>query len=182
MLVRARDSDQSRRNNAFKGRLPLAVTCVLLSFVFGVRSQSVPDEFPPPLKTISESEEARLRSSRNQTEELRITRDLMEARLTAAESAIRSGDELGMFFELGAFHALMERMLERLLDSKSAKRSSSQISNLKRFEMTLRGYPSRIELIRRRSFEFDSYINDLQLEIRRARTRSLEPMFVAPEK
>lgn len=182
MLVRARHNDQLRGNNGFKGRFPLAVVVVLLSFVFGVRSQSVPDEFPPPLKTISESEEARLRSSRNQSEELRITRDLMEARLKAAESAIRSGDELGMFFELGAFHALMERILDRLLDSKAEKRSSPQISNLKRFEMILRGYPSRIELIRRQSFEFDSYINDLQLEIRRARSRSLEPMFVTPEK
>lgn len=179
--MRAGQPNNLGHRNDFKVRLPLAVTCVVLSLVCGVRSQMLPDESPPPLKTISESELARLSSSRNQSEELRITRDLMEARLTAAESAIRSGDELGMFFELGAFHGLMEHMLERLLDSKGTRRNSSQISNLKRFEMILRGFPSRIELMRRQSFEFDSYIKDLQIEIRNARSRALEPMFVSPE-
>jgi hypothetical protein len=48
--------------------------------------------------------------------------------------------------------------------------------------MLLRSFPPRIELIRRNIFDpdFDSYITSLQSEIRDARSRALDPMFVKP--
>lgn len=107
---------------------------------------------------------------------------MMNTRLAAAESAIASGDEMRMFFELGAFQGLIEDTLRTLLEYDGVKRTSSQISNLKRFEVTVRGFPPRIEMIRRKTydFEFDAYISDLQVQIRDARSRALDPMFVRP--
>jgi hypothetical protein len=173
-----RNEEAPRRLNGFSRPGMLSAACLFLSMFGTSHAEQKSDDFPPPLKTISESERAQLQSSRNISEELRRANVMMQARLTSAESAIAGGDEIRAFFELGAFHGLMDHILERLLIYDEVKRTSSQISNLKRFEITLRGYPARIELIRRRSFEFDSYILSLQRDIRDARAKALEPMFL----
>jgi len=139
-------------------------------------------EFPPPIKTLSESDQRFLEAAPNISERLKRASSLMSARLSAAESAVANGDEIRMFFELGIFHGLVDDTLLKLLQYDGKKRTSVQLSNLKRFEMILRSFPPRIELIRRRTFDpdFDSYITSLQSDIRDARSRALDPMFVRP--
>jgi hypothetical protein len=139
-------------------------------------------DFPPPIKSISESDRRFLEAAPNISERLKRASSLMNARLSAAESSVANGDEIRMFFELGIFHGLLDDTLRNLLEYDGKKRTSSQLSNLKRFEMLLRSFPPRIELIRRNIFDpdFDSYITNLQSEIRDARSRALDPMFVKP--
>ena len=141
-----------------------------------------PSDFPPPIKTLSESDRKFLEGAPNNSERLKRTASLMNSRLSAAEAAVATGDDTRMFFELGIFHGLIEQTLLKLLEYDGVKRTSSQLSNLRRFEIMLRGFPPRIELIRRRTFdlEIDSYITSLQSEIRDARSRALEPMFIKP--
>jgi hypothetical protein len=158
----------------------LSILLICIATIGTAYPATEPDDFPPPLKTISRSEREQMDSARNFTELLRRANALMDSRLRNAERAISSGDEMQMFFELGAFHGLMDETLARLLVYDGVRRNSSQISNLRRFEIALRGYPSRIELIRRRSFEFDIYIMSLQRDLRDARSRALDPLYVAP--
>jgi len=182
-MLQALDRKEETRDRlkGFSGSSMLSAACLLLSMFGSSYAADPSNDFPPPLKTLSESERSRLLTARNASEELRQATLMMQARLAAAESAIAQGDEIRAFFELGGFHGLMDHMLDRLLTYDGVKRTSSQISNLKRFEITLRGFPARIELIRRRSFEFDSYIMSLQRDIRDARSKALDPMFIKPQ-
>lgn len=164
------------------GRQAFTLTCVLMSTILSASAQTVSQDDPPPLKAITWTELDRLKSAEDLGDELKITQSLIESRLGAAEGALRSGNELRMFLELGVFHALIERILERLLENQGSKLSGSQISNLKKLEMLLRSYPPRIELMRRRSFEFDSYLGRLQVFVRDSRSRALEPMLLRADR
>jgi hypothetical protein len=81
-----------------------------------------------------------------------------------------------VFRELGGFHALVDDALEFLTTSESDKRKV--LDNFKRFEIGLRSFMHRLELIRREMPPHrEYYVRMLLREMREARARAVEPLF-----
>ena len=155
-----------------------AVTGIVLLSGMSSNAQ-VPTEYetvPPPRKTVSEDEQKRLDSESGVRRRTQLVPSLMDARLKRAESLNAADDIDGAFDELGGFHALMEDAITFLEGSDSNR--SRVLNNFKRFEIGLRRFSPRLELIRRDmpiSHEF--YIRSLLRQLREMRTRAVEPLF-----
>jgi hypothetical protein len=131
---------------------------------------------PPPLKMISDTERARLDREKGVKGRTRRSLELMEARLAAAETALRADDPEKTFAELGVFHALIDDTL--LFLERGEKDSRKVLTNFKRFEIGIRGFTSRLELIRREMpLTHETYVMSLIKQLREARTRATEPLF-----
>ena len=108
----------------------------------------------------------------------------MDSRLKSAESLDAAENYDEMFVQLGAFHGLMENTLSFL--NKSDKDSGKVLNNFKRFEIGLRGFRPRLEMIRHDlPIRYELYVRNLIRNLREARARAIEPLFddtVVPEK
>ena len=131
---------------------------------------------PPPLKMISDTERSRLDREKGVKGRTRRSLQLMDARLANAETALRADDIEKAFAELGVFHALID---DTLLFLERAERDSRKVlANFKRFEIGIRGFTPRLELIRREvPLTHETYVMSLIRQLREARTRATEPMF-----
>lgn len=149
----------------------------LCLFTSGARPQSVPpDSAPPPLRLVSKGELTRLEAAKSVKERTKYALELMDARLTKAEELIK-GDGLDeMYAELGGFHGLMDNTLDFL--DESDKDSRKVLSNYKRFEIGLRKFRPRLELIRREiPLRYEPYVRNLIGYVRDARAKAVEPLF-----
>mgnify|MGYP007106197188 CR=1 FL=1 len=106
----------------------------------------------------------------------------MSARLKNAEGFVGKDQHDEVYRELGAFHGLMDNTLE-FLDG-SDRDSNKVLNNYKRFEMGLRQFRPRLELIRREiPLNYEPYVRNLIGYLRDTRAKAVEPMFgdtVAP--
>lgn len=151
---------------------------LFLGIPFGAAAQTVieDDLAPPPLKILSPEEKSKLGAETEVKRRTKLALELMEARLKRAElhDADENYDE--MFVELGGFHGLMDNMLEFL--SKSNRDSDRVLDNFKRFEIGLRGFTVRLEMIRHEiPLRYDHYVRNLVRNLRAARARAIEPLF-----
>lgn len=131
---------------------------------------------PPPLKTMSKEERGLLDREPGIKKRTQLALELMEARLKRAEASNTTENLEQMFRELGGFHAMMDDTLVFLEGSESNRKR--MLDNLKRFEIGLRRFTPRLELLRRDlppSHEF--YVRSLIKQLREARSRAVEPMF-----
>lgn len=142
------------------------------------------DVAPPPLKILSPDEKTKLGAEKEVKRRTRLALELMELRLKQAETNDTAENFDQMYVELGGFHALMENMLEFL--NSSDKDSGRVLNNFKRFEIGLRGFTSRLELIRRDlPIRYEPYVRSLIKQLRAARAKAIEPLFddtVVPSK
>ena len=164
------------------GRLPRCVLPVLLVvWTFAATSAGqnvvVDDEIaPPPLRLITEDERKKLEAENNIKRRTKLGLELMDARLKQAETFDTAEDHDRMFVELGGFHGLMDNMLDFL--NKSDKDDGKVLNNFKRFEIGLRGFTPRLELIRRDlPIKYEQYVRILIRNLRTARTKAIEPLF-----
>ena len=131
---------------------------------------------PPPLKMISDTERTRLDRERGVKSRTKRSLELMDARLANAEAALRSEDFEKAFEELGVFHALIDDTLAFL--GGAEKDSRKVLFNFKRFEIGIRGFTPRLELIRREMpLSHETYVLSLLKQLRDARTKATEPLF-----
>lgn len=131
---------------------------------------------PPPLKSVSKEEREKLNNEKGINDRTKLALELMNARMLKAEASNAQGDLDGMFKELGGFHALMDDALEFL--GGNQRLTGKVLDNFKRFEIGLRRFTPRLELIRRNlpvSHEF--YLRNLLRQIREARSKATEPLF-----
>ncbi len=134
------------------------------------------DIAPPPLKVLSQDEKTRLGAETEVKRRTRLALELMEHRLKQAETQDGAENFDQMYVELGGFHALMENMLHFL--NSSDKDSGRVLNNFKRFEIGLRGFTSRLELIRRElPIRYEPYVRSLIKQLRAARAKAIEPLF-----
>lgn len=134
-----------------------------------------PNAAPPPVRAMSNSERTQLDAQQGVKDRTKLALALMSSRLSKAEEFGAKEDNAAMYDELGGFHALMDDTLEFL---ESAPRRDKTLDNLKRFEMTLRGFAPRLALLRRESPpEYDHYIRVLLKYLRDARSKAIEPLF-----
>jgi hypothetical protein len=139
--------------------------------------QTDPDESaPPPVRAISRDEGIRLNRENDVKARTLVALDLMNARVTAAEKAAGLEDFEKMYTELGGFLGILDNTIDFLLRSDS--NNDKVLSNFKRFEIGLRGYVPKIELIRRElPLRYEPFVKSTIKYIRDARSRALEPLF-----
>lgn len=131
---------------------------------------------PPPAKTLSKEEKDLLNSQADLKKYTKIALELMEIRMKKAEEADNRDDFEGMFVELGAFHALMDHSLDFLL--KKHNDGKKAFNDFKRYELGIRGFSPRMELLRRDlPIKYEYYVRVLMKYLREARSKAIDPMF-----
>lgn len=162
------------------GRSFYGCAAVLFAFFASVAVVTAQDDdpiegAPPPELAMSRSERQQLDGAKDLKSRVRLALQLMETRLKAAESHTGNADFDAVFSELGPFHAIAGDTIRHL--EKQDTRAIGVLDNLKRFEIGIRGFIPRIELIRRNApTEYEPYLRRLIRFTREARSRALDPM------
>ena len=163
------------------------MTSMLMMLSVVAVAQDDPDDLevaPPPLKILSADEKAKLAAESEVKRRTKLALDLMEVRLKQAEAFDAKQNFDQMFVELGAFQGLMDDMLEFLY--KSDKDSKRVLNNFKKFEIGLRMFTPRLELVRSHlPVRYERYVRNLVKNLRAARAKAIEPLFddtVVPSK
>ncbi len=166
-----------KRTDFLVSRVLIGLFALALLDTAGSAQDNVPaDAEPPPLKVLSKSEKDRLAASRDVKERTKLTLELMNERVLVAEKYLPQEQFEMVFRELGGFHALVNDALEYLSASESNKKKV--LDNFKRFELGLRTFTHRLELIRREMPpQREYYLRLLLREMRDARARAVEPLF-----
>jgi hypothetical protein len=134
------------------------------------------DIAPPPLKILSADEKAKLTAETEVKRRTKLALDLMEVRMKQAETFDSHDNHDQMFVELGAFQGLMDNMLEFL--NSSDKDNKRVLNNFKKFEIGLRLFTPRLEVIRRDlPIRYELYVRNLIKNLRAARAKAIEPLF-----
>ena len=155
---------------------------LLLSFAFCLSTPAfaqqpdVNEIAPPPLKIIAKSEKKQLEETPDIKKRTILALQLMDSKLKKIEELDNQNEFARMYEELGGFHALMDYTLDFLYRNNTGNRKN--LSNLKRYEMGLRTFPPRLEVIRRElPIKYESYLRELLKIIRDTRSKAVEPFF-----
>ncbi len=140
-------------------------------------AQTDPDESaPPPVRAISRDEGIQLNREKDVKARTLVALNLMNARIAAAEKAAALEDFEKMYTELGGFLGILDNTFDFLL--RSDTNSDKVLGNFKRFEIGLRGFVPKIEVIRRElPLRYEPFVKSTIKYIRDARSRALEPLF-----
>jgi hypothetical protein len=153
-----------------------------LLFCVSVRAQEEAEEnipanlAPPALKIISKEEKSALAGVGDIKNRTKLALDLMEARLKKAEELNTQESFNALLTELGSFQALMDDALKFLNRNDDGR--GKVMSTFKRFEMALRAFMPRIELIRRELPEnYEYHVRKLLRTVRDTRAKAVEPFY-----
>ncbi len=139
------------------------------------QSLSPADFAPPPLTIVPKDEQKLLDGETDLKKRTVLALQLMDSRVTKAEECDSRNDFPQMYNELGKFHAVMNYALSFLTRNRFGNKN---LNNFKRYEMGLRGFPTRIELLRRElPVKYESYLSELLKKIGDAREKAIEPLF-----
>lgn len=134
------------------------------------------DIVPPPLSVLSKGETDQLDSETDLKKRTQLALDLMENRLKKAETFSDEKKYKESLDELGGFQGLMRNALKYLQRNDNGSRKV--LKNFKRFEINLRSFVPRLELVRRTMPEkFGYHVVQLMKSVRRARSNAVEPLF-----
>ena len=140
-------------------------------------NENIPENLAPPaLKIISKEEKSALAGVNDIKDRTKIALDLMEVRLKKAES-LNTEESFGdLLSELGGFQALMDDALKYL--NRNGDGGGKVLNTFKRFEMALRAFMPRLELIRRELPEkYEYHVRKLLRTVRDTRAKAVEPFF-----
>ena len=101
----------------------------------------LPEIAPPPIKVISKDEMTRLNAKKDIKDRTKLSLELMNVRLLAAEKLTAAEDYDNMFREFGVFLALMDDAVRFL--TKNDNGSGKVLDSFKRMEIALRGMAPR---------------------------------------
>ncbi len=161
--------------NLILGGFFFLVTISTASLV-NAQTADVGEIAPPPLKIISKEEKRQLDGITDIKKKTVLALELMQLRLKRAEELDDQNDFENMYEQLGGFHALMDYTLNFL--NRNNPGSSKSLGNFKRYEIGLRGFPARLEVIRRElPLKYESYVRELLKIIRDTRSKAVEPFF-----
>lgn len=147
-----------------------------LSFQVIAQENIIKDGVPPPLSIVSKNEEVQLDAETNLKKRTELSLDLMESRLKKAEMFSNEKKYKETLDELGGFQAIMRNTLGYLQKNDNGK--GKVLNNFKRFEINLRKFVPRLELVRRILPEkFGFHVVQLMKSVRIARASAIEPLF-----
>ena len=157
---------------------------IVFAFVSTTLAQNDEDPAPPPLRKISQGERTQLDAQSESKRRIEIALQLMASRMKKAEDDKAAENFEAMFLELGGFHGLMDNTLDYL--TRENRRTGKAFNYFKKYELGLRTFTPRLELIRRDiPVRYEPYIMRLLRYLRDARTKAIEPFFgdtVVPNK
>lgn len=134
------------------------------------------DLVPPPLFLISDDEKKNLEAESDLKKRTKLALELMESRVKKAEEFASQKQFEESLNELGAFQALINNTLRFLNRNNTGSRKV--LNNYKRFEISLRDYFPRLELIRREMpVRYGYHVQSLMKFVRQARTKATDPIF-----
>ena len=147
-----------------------------LSISVNAQENIITDAVPPPLSIVSKNEEIQLDGESNLKKRTELSLDLMESRLKKAELFTNEKKYRETLDELGGFQAIMRNTLGFLQKNDNGK--GKILSNFKRFEINLRKFVPRLELVRRTMPEkFGFHVVELMKSVRKTRATAIEPLF-----
>ena len=169
--------DRTENRTSFPGVSFIYAVIILFLGAAAVNAQAIVyDIAPPPLRTVSKEEMAGLEAARDVKKRTQLALELMSARLKQAETLIAQDQLDAMYKELGGFHGLMDNTLDYL--DKSDQDRGKVLNNYKRFEIGLRQFRPRLEMIRRDiPVQYEPYVQNLIRYVREARAKAVEPLF-----
>ncbi len=130
---------------------------------------------PPPLNELTTMERATLEKQKKLSKRTKLTLKLMESRLRTVErqfSVKKFGEALK---NLGGFRGLMQKTFNELMNRKVEKKT---LKSLKKFEIGLRGFINRVEVLRRTVPDrYEYHYRRLVKDIKKTRDLSIEPLF-----
>ena len=168
---------------SFRGRsyflfylLPLAFSLLSGVNVLAQEEEIPANLAPPPVKVISKEELSALGGLNDVKDRTKLAIDLMEARLKKAETLNTSESYTDCLNELGSFNALMNDTLKFLNRNDDGR--GKVLTTFKKFELALRTFMPRIELIRRElPDDFEFHVRSLLRTVRDTRAKAVEPFF-----
>lgn len=167
---------------------PVLVTqCALLLFAFALicfcyptnvtaQDDGLDNAAPPPIQIVSKDDLDKLNAQTDIKQKVQLGLSIMNTRLIEAEQQSSRTDYERMFLALGQFHGLMNLCLDFLVKSDNTKGKS--LDNFRKFELALKGYQTRIEVIHRElPMRWEEYPRKLIKYVRDGRAKALQPLF-----
>lgn len=153
---------------------------LFISVAFAVSTNAqenlLKDTVPPPLSIISKGEGEQLKVQTDMKKRTELALNLMQNRLMKAETLSNEKKFRESLDELGGFQAIMSDAMVYLQRKNTG--SGKVLSSFKRFEITLRGFVPRLEVMRRlMPDKFGYHVVQLMKSVRRTRSTAVEPLF-----
>lgn len=153
----------------------LFITAALAASV-KAQENMLKDTVPPPLSIISKGEGEQLNLQSDMKKRTELALDLMQSRLMKAETLSNEKKFKECLDELGGFQAIMGDAMVYL--KKKNTGNGKSLSSFKRFEITLRSFVPRLEIVRRLLPEkFGYHVVQLMKSVRKTRSNAVEPLF-----
>lgn len=153
---------------------------LFITTAFGVSANaqetSLSETVPPPLSIFSQGEGDQLKLQTDMKKRTELALTLMQTRLMKAETLSNEKKYKESLDELGGFQAIMSDAMVYLKRHNSG--NGKVLSSFKRFEITLRGFVPRLEIVRRIMPEkFAYHVGQLMKTVRKTRATAVEPLF-----
>lgn len=156
----------------------LIVFASLFTFHFSLVTVLAQEDepIPPPPIFVSKSEKQKLDAETDLKDRTKLSLELMNTHLSAAEKYSNEQDFDVTFRELGGFHGLLDNAMAHL--ERQNSQSGKVLDNYKRLEIGLRGFTTRLETIRRdMPIRYEDYVRKLLIHLRDMRSKAVEPFF-----
>lgn len=177
-VMRLVNAKADSRIERYTAKFVIALSIMLFSTTTATYAQSsqTDDLAPPPMRLVSKGERSQLDASIDPKRRVELALMLMAGRMKRAETLKAGEDFENMFLELGGFHGLMDNTLDYL--ERENRRRGKVLNYFKKYEMGLRGFTPRLELIRRDlPTRYEPYIKTLLRYLRDARSKAIEPFY-----
>ncbi len=154
----------------------MLIACGFLCFPNNSSAQNkLEDTVPPPLNILTRDEKKQLDSETKINNRTKLALELMEIRLLKSSQFLEKDKYRNSLDELGGFQALVRNTLNYLNQFQHQK---SSLKSFKRFEITLREFLPKLELIRREMpIEYSGHVRNMMKFVRDTRTKAVQPMF-----
>ncbi len=137
---------------------------------------------PPPLSSLSEDEAEKLVAEKSMKDRTKLALEFMDNRLVQSEGFSEKKEFGKSIDQLGYFNALIVDTYRYLVNNEDKKNS---LKSFKRFELGLRDFLPRLELVRRAlPYSHSYHVFKLISLVRETRRKAIEPFFsdtVLPE-
>ena len=154
--------------------LLLVSHCLL--FAANAQDDKPADLVPPPLSIVSKDEKSQLDAQKDARKRIDLSINLMSARLTKAAEFSANNQYKESLDELGGFQAILRNAFNFLKENDNGNRK--MLNNYKRFEINLRQFMPRLELVRREMpIRYGYHVRNLMRYVRDARADAVEPLF-----
>jgi hypothetical protein len=156
--------------------LEMAAFLTALSFTAQAQEPVQQLTAPPPPKVIVKEERAHLDDTKNPKDRLKLTLELAENHLLAAEQYTAQSSFEAANGEIGKYHALIDDLLKYLASQTQDKNKTRDM--YKKVELALRAHGPRLTSMRRTTpLEYAVWIKEVEEFAREGRTEALNSFY-----